>query len=369
MNRKLTIAILFLFPLTLFIPMMMIHLKSELSLLPSNQISKSFVYADSSETGGQSSITNFEVKDSSIDFGFILKEGVEFPYAGFQIDYSTDTSALDISSFTHLEVEIEAENLNKITVYCKTFIDGITKFDEYNTHLFLEYELDLSDKKKVHRFNLDKLYVPQWWYKEMGVSENRIGDPDFSKFLNIAFSSPPYMSVGKNYSVTIKNIKLIKETKNIDLAIIIIILTLYVLAFFIYLVIKKRDEKPMIIPYKELDLKNTLDEDSSKIVNYISENYNVKDLSVARISEETGISVNKIPAILKETFQMTFKQYLNSIRLAEVKRLLLETDRQVAEIAYQVGYRNVTHFHRIFKSVEKISPNEFRKNKKENNKE
>lgn len=366
MNRKIVTYILFLFPLLLLIPLVSIHLKSELSLLPSDEITQTFVYADSSETGGQSSITLFDVRDSSIDFGFTLKDGVEFPYAGFQIDYSTDSSALDISSYTHMEVEIEAENLTKITVYCKTFIDGITKFNDYNTHLFLEYELDLSNKKMVHRFNLDKLYVPQWWYQEMGVSENKTGDPDFSKFLNIAFSSPPYLSTGQNYQVTIKNIKLVKETKEIDIAIISIMLTLYLISFFIYLVLKKRDEKPMIIPYKELNLKNTLDEDSSKIVNYISENYNVKDLSVARISEETGISVNKIPTILKETFQMSFKQYLNSIRLAEVKRLLLETDRQVAEIAYQVGYRNVTHFHRIFKSVEKISPNEFRKNSKEN---
>ena len=62
---------------------------------------------------------------------------------------------------------------------------------------------------------------------------------------------------------------------------------------------------------------------------------------------------------------MTFKQYLNKIRLSEAKRLLKETDRQIADIAYHVGYKNVTHFHRIFKQNEKISPNEYRKNKGE----
>lgn len=366
MHRKVLIISLFVFPLLLLIPMIYIHLNSEMNLFPSNKITKSFVYADSSEADGKSSITKFELQDSSIDFGFILREGAEFPYAGFQIDFSTDSSTMDISSYTHLEIKLETENLNKATIYCKTFIDSISKINDYNTHLFLEYELDLSNKKNIHKFSFDKLYVPQWWYKDVGVSENQIGEPDFSRFLNIAFSSPPYLPNDQECELKVKYIKLLKETKNIDIAFILIIISLYIISFFVYFLIKKRDEKPMIIPYKELDLKNTLDEDSAKIVNYISENYQVKDLSVSKISEETGISVNKIPTILKETFHMTFKQYLNSIRLAEVKRLLLETDRQVAEIAYQVGYRNVTHFHRIFKSVEKISPNEFRKNKKEN---
>ena len=58
---------------------------------------------------------------------------------------------------------------------------------------------------------------------------------------------------------------------------------------------------------------------------------------------------------------MTFRQYLNRIKIHESKRLLLETDRQVTDIAFRVGYKNVTHYNRIFKEMEEVSPNQFRK--------
>ena len=43
------------------------------------------------------------------------------------------------------------------------------------------------------------------------------------------------------------------------------------------------------------------------------------------------------------------------------KRLLRETDRQVMDIAYKVGYGNISHFNRVFKEAENCSPNEYRK--------
>jgi AraC-like DNA-binding protein len=84
-------------------------------------------------------------------------------------------------------------------------------------------------------------------------------------------------------------------------------------------------------------------------------------LSILDIQNETGISEAKISAIIKNKSGITFKQFLNKLRLTESKRLLLETDLQVSEVAYKVGYNNVSHFNRIFKEVENCTPNDFRK--------
>jgi YesN/AraC family two-component response regulator len=73
-----------------------------------------------------------------------------------------------------------------------------------------------------------------------------------------------------------------------------------------------------------------------------------------------GVSASKITQILREKKNCSYKQYLNSIRLSEAKRLLLETDRNIVDIAQKVGYSNVTHFNRIFKTTEGISPRQFR---------
>ena len=74
-----------------------------------------------------------------------------------------------------------------------------------------------------------------------------------------------------------------------------------------------------------------------------------------------GIHERKISAIIKKKTDLNFKQFLNKLRIAEAKRLLLETDLQISEIAFKVGYGNASHFNRVFKLSENCAPNDFRK--------
>ena len=72
------------------------------------------------------------------------------------------------------------------------------------------------------------------------------------------------------------------------------------------------------------------------------------------------MSEKTISATIKKKSDLTFKEYLNSIRIAEAKRLLKSSDRNVSEIAYQVGFNSPNHFNRIFKSSENCTPTEFK---------
>jgi YesN/AraC family two-component response regulator len=81
------------------------------------------------------------------------------------------------------------------------------------------------------------------------------------------------------------------------------------------------------------------------------------------------VSASKIPGVLKQKFDLNFKQYLNKIRISEAKRLLVESDNQIVSVAYAVGYNNIPHFNRTFKQMENISPKEYRRNFKEEEKE
>ena len=88
-----------------------------------------------------------------------------------------------------------------------------------------------------------------------------------------------------------------------------------------------------------------------KVLEYLGSNFSNQNLSLFRMSEEIGISSNKISAMIKKRYNLTFRQYLNTIRIAESKRLLQETKLQISQIAYRVGYTNLTHFCRTFKEV------------------
>ena len=65
--------------------------------------------------------------------------------------------------------------------------------------------------------------------------------------------------------------------------------------------------------------------------------------------------------ILKTELGFTFSGYLNKLRLTEAARLLAEKDSAtVAEIAYSVGYSNVSYFNKLFKEEYGCTPKAFR---------
>ena len=62
---------------------------------------------------------------------------------------------------------------------------------------------------------------------------------------------------------------------------------------------------------------------------------------------------------------MGFNMFVDQVRINHSKKLLIETDLKVYEIAEKVGYRNVDYFHTKFKKYVNQSPAEYRKaNKK-----
>jgi AraC-like DNA-binding protein len=53
-------------------------------------------------------------------------------------------------------------------------------------------------------------------------------------------------------------------------------------------------------------------------------------------------------------------QVVNELRIAEVCRLLSETDRNISEIAFACGYESLSSFHCQFRRIVKMSPGQYR---------
>ncbi len=367
--RKITVLlhqkkIFYSIPVLFLIPPIVTRMHKELVIFPLQDTYTVYCYSDSSEEQGNSQVTRFTVDSSRIVFEYILREGNEYPYAGFQINVNTDSTFLDVSGYDYLQLNIEPFNSKKIDIYCKTYIDGFTRIDDYNTHRFLEKECDLTKDKTVYRIALDKFVTPLWWLNDNNLTETEIGEPDLSKIMNVAIANANYAKMNTSYTIAVTGISFTKDTTPAYCFTIIAIGLYFFLYWLVMVILKKRTAAPVVIPYKELEVESYVDEEAGRIVALIAKRYHESDLSVAKIGQDAGVLPARIPVILKKKFNMTFKQYLNNIRLSESKRLLRETDRQIADIAYNVGYKNVTHFHRIFKQFEKISPNEYRKSRR-----
>ena len=63
---------------------------------------------------------------------------------------------------------------------------------------------------------------------------------------------------------------------------------------------------------------------------------------------------------------MGCRAYIISCRLFEAKQLLLSTDASVTEIAETCGFSSASHFARLMKKEEGISPLAFRRNVMQN---
>lgn len=85
------------------------------------------------------------------------------------------------------------------------------------------------------------------------------------------------------------------------------------------------------------------------------------DISLGKMSDECGLSPTCISSLIKDEYGLTFKQLLNRIRLTEAKRLLKETDMQIIDIAFSLGYNDRSYFYKVFLKNEGISPRDFRK--------
>jgi YesN/AraC family two-component response regulator len=100
------------------------------------------------------------------------------------------------------------------------------------------------------------------------------------------------------------------------------------------------------------------------ILMFIEKNYTSPLFSLEYVSGTLGISKLKISTVVKDTFGCGFAQYIAFLRMNEVKRLLVESERDIQDIVRSVGYLDLPNFLRKFKQIEGLTPGQYRKVKK-----
>lgn len=83
---------------------------------------------------------------------------------------------------------------------------------------------------------------------------------------------------------------------------------------------------------------------------------------VSQYAEIMNLSVYQLNAITKTTLGKTCSELIDEYILLESKRYLLATSNQVTQIAYHLGYEDVSYFIRFFKKNTGYSPEAFRNN-------
>lgn len=94
-------------------------------------------------------------------------------------------------------------------------------------------------------------------------------------------------------------------------------------------------------------------------VAYLEENFR-RNISLEELAQRIFFSKDYLNKVFKEITGTPIGVYLQKIRIAEAKRLLLDTDMTVSDIAERSGFRDMKSFYNVFKREIGMIPKEFR---------
>lgn len=97
------------------------------------------------------------------------------------------------------------------------------------------------------------------------------------------------------------------------------------------------------------------------VVTFIEKNYN-KTITLSQMSEIIDVTPEYICFLFKNIFNMRPFEYINKLRISKSKDLLINDKKlRIRDIGNMVGFDDPSYFVHIFKKIEGITPNAFRK--------
>tara|TARA_R110002049_G_scaffold28906_11_gene98414 strand:+ start:1308 stop:2417 length:1110 start_codon:yes stop_codon:yes gene_type:complete len=111
------------------------------------------------------------------------------------------------------------------------------------------------------------------------------------------------------------------------------------------------------------NLQTTLLKSELKIVRNIAKmilNDVSKDYSLDMLCNESGLSQAKLQEGFKLLYARTVTEYIRHVRLEEARDFIRNTDMNISQVVYSIGFSSRSYFSKIFKNKYNISPSDFR---------
>lgn len=98
----------------------------------------------------------------------------------------------------------------------------------------------------------------------------------------------------------------------------------------------------------------------STVLDYLARNYH-KELTLDMVAAQVNMNRNAFCRFFKKATRKSLFTVINEVRISKARNLLVETRMDVTQICYEVGYNNISNFHRAFKNNTRMSPLVYRK--------
>lgn len=102
-----------------------------------------------------------------------------------------------------------------------------------------------------------------------------------------------------------------------------------------------------------------------KIKDYIDNHYQ-EEIRMETLSELVNLTPNALSRFFKQHTNRSVSSYINEVRIGQATLLLAGSNMTVIEISYKCGFNTISNFNRIFRSIKRVTPSEFRNSYRKN---
>jgi AraC-like DNA-binding protein len=297
----------------------------------------------------------------------------EHPFAAADLlfeDRDGKPRHVDLSRYDSVSFQARCAPANTLMLSIPTFEDRISTPNHLLSYRMPSAYFSCNRTGTRVEIDLSRLETPQWWFDMFKLDLSRQAYK-LDRVPKIAFGSTFQSPADTDSTVTISALVL----NGRDYRYLVGLAALLTLAwvgsgiwFFrqhasaLVADVREKLQKDLpFVAYQQLSLEPHRDKEKAAVLRFIATHYADAGLDVDTVVAGTGINRTKLNEILKAELGFTFSAYLNKLRLTEAARLLSEnTALAVAEIAYSVGYGNVSYFNKLFKEEYGCTPKAFR---------
>lgn len=332
------------------------------------------VYTDKKFERGLSIIDAYTENEDSImlSYTFIDSNKALMPFAGIALMDSLLQDSFNPFKYEKVRIKLHSKERQQGYFMMTFFIGDSSSLDDPSSYIFMQKPFSVFPNKSVYEFSLDDFIYPDWWLRRTDLTfddlKKRKKDRLWHIFLDMN-SNNKY--INKN-TISLLEVTFFKSYEKELLGGLLSVLGYYILLWCICYISSQHkrllSQKTKIeMPYKTIEVIDTKLLDLKEIIDTIEECYKDENFSVANLSEKTSLSADRISSLLQEHFNgVTFKQYLNTVRIHAAEQLLRDSSRKVQDIALAVGYANITHFNRMFKKITTYAPTLYRETLQQN---
>ncbi len=305
----------------------------------------------------------------SINAGLRLFSGSERYDAGIALNFNKNPNKyVSFSEFNRIKVQLKCSVKSTLYLGLSAQDAKVTQPNYPLTYRTAGAFVNCDTEWREVAVNLDSLEVPIWWlvmFKYKASDNNYSLDKIIRVLLETTYETP----LDTDIKVNVARITFDGHRDGYLLGFSAISFLSWV-GFLGWAVRFYWNEKSrvkgvvQVLEYEQLNFDPIRDRDKQAILDYISKNFADPEIDIETVCKIVGVSRNRVNDVLKIEFGVTFTNYINKLRLTEAARLLGEKpDAHITEIAYLIGFKNISYFNKLFKEQFGSTPKTF-KNKK-----